>query len=120
MNTLNLILQFVIALGILNVWLLRFGMKSQWRGGDSTNMKEEFAVYGLPPWSVPLIGAIKVLCAIGLLVGIWIPSLVNPSAAGLAILMLGAGVMHVKVSDPPKKSLPAATLLILNLLVLIL
>jgi hypothetical protein len=83
-------------------------------------MKEEFAVYGLPPWSVPLIGALKILCAIGLLVGIWLPRLVNPSATGLAILMLGAVVMHVKVGDPPKKSLPAFTLLVLNVLVVIL
>lgn len=118
MNTIVLILQIVIAVGILNVWLLRFGSTSPWRGGNSTNMKEEFAVYGLPPWSVFAIGALKVLCAIGLLAGIWIPEIVNPSAGGLAILMLGAVIMHVKVGDPPKKSLPAFTLLVLCILVI--
>lgn len=46
------IIQLVIALGILNVWLLRFGKTTAWRGGAAKNMKEEFAVYGLPSWSV--------------------------------------------------------------------
>lgn len=120
MNYLELILQIIIAAGILNVWLFRFGTKSQWRGGNSSNMKEEFAVYGLPPWSVYAIGSLKVLCAIGLLAGIWLPSLVTPSGGGLAVLMLGAVIMHVKVGDPPKKSLPAFTLLVLSVLVVIL
>ena len=46
------IIQIVIALGILNVWLLRFGKPSAWRGGDAQNMVQEFRVYGLPTWSM--------------------------------------------------------------------
>lgn len=111
------IIQIVIALGILNVWLLRFGKPSAWRGGDARNMVQEFRVYGLPTWSMWLVGFIKVLCAVLLLVGIWLPSLANVAAIGLVILMLGAVAMHTKVKDPLTKSLPALSLLVLSLIV---
>jgi hypothetical protein len=111
------IIQIVIALGILNVWIFRFGKSTQWRGGEARNMKEEFEVYGLPGWSVQVIGFLKVLCAVGLIAGIWYPAVTQPAAIVLAILMLGAVAMHVKVKDPAKKSLPALTMLILCLVV---
>ena len=111
------IIQLIIALGILNVWLIRFGKASPWRGGDARNMKEEFAVYGLPGWFVGLIGGLKLLFAAFLIVGIWFPMLTMPAAVGIAVLMLGAVVMHIKVKDPLKKSLPAFTLLVLSVIV---
>ncbi len=111
------IIQIVIALGILNVWIFRFGKSTQWRGGGANNMKEEFQVYGLPGWSVQVIGFLKVLCAVGLIAGIWFPAVTQPAALVLATLMLGAIAMHVKVKDPAKKSLPALTMLILCLVV---
>lgn len=112
-----LIIQVVIALGILNVWLLRFGKSTEWRGGAAMTMNEEFAVYGLPGWSVQVVGFLKLLCAACLIVGIWFPALTQPAAIALAILMLGAVTMHVKVKDPVKKSLPALTMLVLCLIV---
>ena len=108
------IFQIVIALGIFNVWLLRYGRPTTWRGGSAGNMKEEFAVYGLPGWSVNVIGALKLLLAAALIAGGWIPGLTRPAAIGLAVLMLGAVAMHVKVQDPLQKSLPAFTLLVLS------
>jgi hypothetical protein len=36
---------------------------------------------------------------------------------GVVVLMLGAIAMHVKVGDPRQKSLPAALLLVLSLIV---
>ncbi|MHC4846769.1 MAG: DoxX family protein [Planctomycetota bacterium] len=112
MDSFILAIQVIIALGIFNVWFFRFGKATAWRGGKATNMKEEFAAYGLPPWFVGFIGSLKLLCAVGLLVGIWIPALVQPAAATLAALMLGAVLMHVKVSDPPLRSLPAFLMLL--------
>jgi len=41
----------------------------------------------------------------------------RPAAYGMAVLMLGAIVMHFKVKDPLKKSLPAFTMLLLSLIV---
>lgn len=117
MATALIVLQVVIALGIFNVWILRFGKATGWRGGDAVTMQQEFAVYGLPSWSVQVIGALKLLCAAGLIVGIWVPAVTLPAAAGLAVLMLGAITMHIKVKDPLKKSLPALTMLVMCLLV---
>ena len=117
MTVVGTVLQVVIALGIFNVWVLRFATSTEWRGGDATTMQQEFAVYGLPEWSVWVIGALKLLCAAGLIAGIGIPQCTLPAAACLAILMLGAIVMHVKAKDPIKKSLPALTMLVMCLVV---
>jgi hypothetical protein len=117
METVRLVVQIIIALGIANVWLLRFGRSTSWRGGGATNMKEEFAVYGLPGWFMRIVGALKLLLAAALVAGIWVPELVRPAAIGMAVLMLGAVAMHVKVEDPARKSLPAFTMLVLSVFV---
>ncbi len=113
------IIQVIIALGIFNVWLLRRDKSTNWRGGNATTMKEEFAVYGLPGWSVNVIGGLKLLFAALLIAGIWYPGLTQPAAAGVAILMLGAIAMHIKVKDPLQKSLPAFTMMALSLVILL-
>ncbi len=50
MEYIRSIAQLIIALGILNVWLLRFNKATSYRGGAAKNMTEEFATYGLPVW----------------------------------------------------------------------
>lgn len=120
METIVTVAQLVVGLGILNVWLVRFGRASDFRGGSATNMKEEFAVYGLPGWSVGVVGAIKVTLALLLIAGVWVPRVTAPAALGMAALMIGALVMHIKVKDPLKKSLPAILLLVLSLAVALL
>lgn len=109
--------QIIIALGLLNVWLVRTGKHTPWRGGNAKNMREEFATYGLPQWFMGVIGFLKVTLAIFLIAGLFIPWLVKPAAIGVAVLMLGAVGMHFKVRDPLKKSLPAFSLLVLCLIV---
>jgi len=111
------IIQVVVALGIYNVWLLRFRKSTSWRGGTAQSLREEFEVYGLPGWFMGVVGLLKLLCATLLIVGIWFPPVTRPAAAGLAVLMLGAVAMHVKVKDPAMRSLPAFTMLVLCLVV---
>ena len=48
MGTVVVVIQVIIALGIYNVWLLRFGKATEWRGGTATNMKEEFEALQIP------------------------------------------------------------------------
>jgi uncharacterized membrane protein YphA (DoxX/SURF4 family) len=117
MGTVGMIVQIVIALGLFNVWVLRYGKSTDWRGGSAANMKEEFQVYGLPPWSVQVVGFLKLLFAACLIAGIWLPALTRLAAVGVAVLMVGAVAMHIKVKDPLKKSLPAFTMLVLSLIV---
>lgn len=113
MHTIILVSQVAVALTILNVWLLRARKATAWRAGDATNMREEFAVYGLPEWFMRLIGVLKVSFAALLIAGIWVPELTKPAASGLGFLMLAAVVMHFKAGDPIRKSLPAFILLVL-------
>lgn len=117
MEALIVFFQIIIALGIFNVWVLRYGKETNWRGGEAKNMKEEFAAYGLPSGFMVIIGAAKIILATCLLLGIWVPTLVVPAAAAMALLMLGAVSMHVKVKDPLQKSFPAFTMLVLSLVV---
>lgn len=118
MEFLRIACQVVIGLGILNVWFLRCGKKTPYRGKDATNLKEEFAAYGLPSGVFVLVGILKVGAALALLAGIFLPALVQPAAIVMAVLMLGAITMHLRVGDPPGKSLPAAALLVLSLVLI--
>jgi hypothetical protein len=104
-------LQILVALGLLNVWVLRFRQSTAYRGGDASSMKEEFAYYGLPDWLMYVVGALKVAIAVCLVAGVWFPPLVLPAGLLLCVLMLGALAMHGKVRDPLKKSLPALAVL---------
>lgn len=117
MNLVVMVIQVVIALGIFNVWLLRYRRATTWRGGNARNLREEFAVYGLPGWFMGIVGFLKLLLAALLIAGIWLPPVTKPAALGMAILMLGAVSMHVRVKDPWKRSLPALSMLVLSLIV---
>jgi hypothetical protein len=108
-------LTIVVALGIFNVWLLRFGRSTRWRGGEAKNMREEFAVYGLPAWFMYLVGFFKLALAVLLVATIWFPSVRGLAGGGLAALMAGAVAMHVKVRDPALKSAPALCMLAMSL-----
>jgi hypothetical protein len=118
MEILAQICQIIVGCGLLNVWLLRFNKATAYRGAAATNMREEFAAYGLPAWSCYTVGFLKVTSAFALLVGLFVPVLVLPAAAVVAVLMLGAVAMHIKVRDPLKKAAPALTVLILSLVII--
>jgi hypothetical protein len=109
------VLQLIVGLGLLNVWLVRPRSETAYRGGAAASLREEFAVYGLPGFAFPIVGALKVASAIILIVGVWVPRLpVTVAAAVIAALMVGAVAMHLKVGDPAKRSLPAALMLVMS------
>ncbi len=113
------IAQVAAALWILNVWILRFNKETEYRGGDAKNMVEEFTNYGFPSKAVYIIGAVKITLALVLISGLWIDSVTRPAAAGLALIMLGAIGMHVRVGDRPKKAMPAMSVFSLSTIALI-
>lgn len=117
MQTTIFVLQIIVSLGLLNVWLLRFRRSTAYRGGEARSMPEEFAAYGLPPWFIYVIGALKVGAALCLIAGLWLPRIVFPAALLICFLMLGALAMHLKIRDPLKKSVPALSLLALSLII---
>ena len=91
---------------------MRFNKATPYRGGEANNMLEEFIVYGLNETFLYIIGGLKVLAAIGLLIGLINQKFIKPSAFIIALLMIGAIVMHFKVSDEIIKFLPATLMLI--------
>ena len=106
------VLQVIVACTLLCVWLIQAKKPSPYRGGNAQNLVEEFKVYRLPKWAFYTVGALKVMAALALLVGIGFRPLVFPASLLLVILMIGAIVMHVKVADPLKKAMPATMLLL--------
>jgi len=112
--TTSLILQVILALGLLNVWLLRASSATSYRGGTARSLREEFDAYGLPTWFFYLIGLLKISSAGLLLSGIWFPEAIVPAAALVVALMVGALAMHVKVKDPAVRSLPALAMLAMS------
>jgi hypothetical protein len=116
MDYLEIAIKAFILISILNVWFIRTGKPTQWRGGEASSLKEEFTNYGLPIWFMYLIGFLKVGSAAVLFISIWKPELELYGAAGIAILMAGAIAMHIRISDPLKRSFPAFSFLILALI----
>ncbi len=118
------ILQVFIALGLVNVWLVRFNNPTQYRGAGAKNMKEEFAVYGLPGWSVYVVGFLKIAIAMSMIFVLFVPFLMMklgiPAAIALSVLMLGAISMHIKVKDSLKQTAPAIGMLLMALTIIIL
>jgi uncharacterized membrane protein YphA (DoxX/SURF4 family) len=118
MDALVKISQLVVGCGLLNVWLIRFKKATEYRGAQAKSMKEEFAAYGLPEWFCYVVGGLKIVSGILLISGIFVPGIAIYPAAVVSVLMIGALGMHWKVRDPLKKSLPAASVLALCLLIM--
>ena len=109
--------QLLIAFGIYSVWLLRINQPTHWRGGTARTMEEEFHVYGLSTNVMRVVRVLKLLAATCLVAGLWDPPLALAGGVGMAALMFAAVAMHVKVGDPLRKSIPAASLFLLSLFV---
>jgi len=114
MEDLVIVAKLIIFVSILNVWFFRVRRGTRWRGGNAGSMREEFKVYGLSETMMNMIGALKVLAALGLVLSIWLPYLAIPSSAAMGFLMIGAIWMHLKIRDPLSKSLPAFIFLLLS------
>ncbi|MGB5429875.1 MAG: DoxX family protein, partial [Eudoraea sp.] len=61
MEYLTVAFQLIVGVSILNVWLIQANKATQCRGGSAKTIKEEFAAYGLPEWSLYVIGFLKVV-----------------------------------------------------------
>jgi len=68
-NLIGKVAQTAATLWILDVWFLRFNKDTGYRGGNATNMKEEFADYGISERSMCAVGATKVTLASMMLAG---------------------------------------------------
>jgi len=88
---------------------------TKWRGGNAKTLIEEFEVYNLSKPFCYFVGFLKVGLSLMLIASIYFESLTLIGSLGLAGLLLGSIVMHLKVNDKLLKSLPAFIFLIMNL-----
>ena len=110
------VLSVIVGLTVINVWLFRSGKSTSYRGGDASNLMEEFEVYGLGDYFMT-IGIIKVSLAVLLLLSIYFNKLILISSLGIAIMMLVAVYMHFSVGDELIKSMPASVMLLSCLII---
>ena len=110
------VLSIIVGLTVINVWLFRSGKSTSYRGGDASNLMEEFEVYGLGDYFMT-IGIIKVSLAVLLLLSIYFNKLKLISSLGIAIMMLVAVYMHFSVGDELIKSMPASVMLLSCLII---
>ena len=119
MDTVVMGLQIIIALVIFAVWIFMPSLNTNYRAGNAQNIFEEFAVYGLPKWSVYAVGATKLSLAFMLVIGIWYTHLVQFAVMAMGILMAGALVCHLKTrGDPLSRATPESLMLVMCALVL--
>ena len=111
MSQISKILSAVVSLTIINVWLFRSSKSTLYRGGNASNLYEEFEVYGLSDYFL-IIGIIKVSLAVLLLISVFYKKLTLFSASGIAIMMLAAAYFHFSVGDELIKSLPSSAMLL--------
>ena len=116
MKLISKILSVIVGLTVINVWLFRSGKSTSYRGGDASNLMEEFEVYGLGDYFMT-IGIIKVSLAVLLLLSIYFNKLKLISSLGIAIMMLVAVYMHFSVGDELIKSMPASVMLLSCLII---
>ena len=119
MSNFAIALQLIIALGIVNVWVIRRDRATGFRPEGAANISEEFARYGFSDSFRKVIGATKLFLAGLLVIGIAYAPLAIAAAAGLVLLMSGAVAAHIKVRDPLVKSVPALLMLAMSAAVVI-
>lgn len=76
-------------------------------------LKQEFNRYGFGPQRT-VIGGLQVLAAVGLFAGFSQPWMGKAAAGGLALMMLVAVAVRIKIHDNFLQTLPAATYLGIN------
>jgi uncharacterized membrane protein YphA (DoxX/SURF4 family) len=104
----------VLAL-ISGVSFLHYGYEILFR----PRLREEFARYGLPAVRA-LVGTLEILGGVAVLLGLAFAPLGALAAAGLTLLMVLGLITRVRIRDEPRVMVPAASLGVLNALLVVL
>ena len=107
MYNLSISLQALVAASIFFVWVVRY-----------ENVIAEFKHYGLPDWLRDLVGILKLTFSLMLLIGIEHKQLAVAGGVGIALLMVGAFVTHLRVKNPLIKMLPSLVLFFISIFII--
>lgn len=105
------ILIIIVSVTVITAWTYNINLDTTFRGGDATNMIEEFEAYGLNQTTMVVVGIFKVSCAIMLLFGLKYRKLILPSAGVMALFMIAAVYFHLSISDPIIPTAPSLLML---------
>jgi uncharacterized membrane protein YphA (DoxX/SURF4 family) len=105
------ILLVVVSVTVITAWTYNINLDTTFRGGDATNMIEEFEAYGLNQTTMVVVGIFKVSCAIMLLFGLKFRKLILPAAGVMALFMIAAVYFHFSISDPIIPTAPSLLML---------
>ncbi|MEL0186959.1 MAG: DoxX family protein [Flavobacteriaceae bacterium] len=105
------ILIVVVSVTVITAWTYNINLDTTFRGGDATNMIEEFEAYGLNQTTMVVVGIFKVSCAIMLLFGLKYRKLILPAAGVMALFMIAAVYFHFSISDPIIPTAPSLLML---------
>lgn len=75
---------------------------------------------GVGDRQIPVLAALELLGALGLLVGIWIAPIGMAAAVCLAIYFFGAVIAHIRAKQPIKDAVPAIALMLIAIVTAIL
>ena len=100
------VLKILVLASVLFVWVVRY-----------ENIVLEFKQYGLPDWLRDLVGILKISFVIMILNEDSVLTIVGSS--GVVVLMLSALYTHFRIKNPLKAMLPAFTLMIMSLTILL-
>lgn len=78
----------------------------------------EYDRYGLPGLR-RFVGSMQLLGAAGVLLGLGYTPLGALAAGGLALMMVLGVIVRVRIQDSPKQMIPAASLAVLNVLLVV-
>ena len=106
---------------VLSVLLaIGFALASLPKLSAADGMVAELGRLGVSNGLTRVIGALELLGAAGLVVGLRVGALGIAAATGLVLLMAGAVGYHLKAHDPAQKAVPSLVLLLLAALALVL
>jgi uncharacterized membrane protein YphA (DoxX/SURF4 family) len=105
------ILIIIVSVTVITAWTYNINLDTTFRGGDATNMIEEFEAYGLNQTTMVVVGIFKVSCAIMLLFGLKYRKLILPAAGVMALFMIAAVYFHFSISDPIIPTAPSLLML---------
>tara|TARA_B100001250_G_C19669884_1_gene731002 strand:- start:641 stop:1003 length:363 start_codon:yes stop_codon:yes gene_type:complete len=120
MESIKIIIQAIIALGIFYELKIQLNNSSINRGGNSQNMESEFKSNDFKNSFLKILRFSKLSLACILIIGIWFSNLVDVSAFLIGCLMIGTIGDHLKTNDSLNKSLPAFIILTLTSALIIL
>ena len=90
----------LVSLTVITAWTYNLNLDTTFRGGDATNMIDEFEAYGLNYTTMVVVGIFKVACALMLLFGLKYKKLILPASGVMTLFMIAAVYFHISISEP--------------------